>query len=240
MIQPSPDLAPERARRHDGITPEREREFLETLAATGCITEAAAAIGISRTALYRMRKHDPAFSARWAEALHDAVAVLADDAFERAVKGRSEGVFYKGEQIGERVRHNDRMVMFLLRSHDPATYGNASGQADSTTKERPYSGEGRSPVSGRSQLDPDLRRSTHSVDSIDQPQPTRNCGTRVSPVLAQTLSTSHHEPEEDMDDETFRAELRKLRGSPELPRPLSKRAARRLAAKGRLPVGQLD
>jgi hypothetical protein len=43
-------------------------------------------------------------------------------------------------------------------------------------------------------------------------------------------------PEEDMDDATFRAELRKLRSSPEIPRHLSKRNARRLAAKGRLPA----
>jgi len=43
-------------------------------------------------------------------------------------------------------------------------------------------------------------------------------------------------PEEDMDDATFRAELRQLRSSPEIPRHLSKRNARRLAARGRLPA----
>ena len=55
--QPSQTAMSERLQRHDGITPDRER-LLETLAATGSITDAAATIGISRAALYRMRKHD--------------------------------------------------------------------------------------------------------------------------------------------------------------------------------------
>lgn len=125
-LAPSPEPAPDRTPRHDGLTPARREEFLETLAATGSITDAAAAIGISRTALYRMRQHDAAFAERWTAALREATAVLADDAFERAVKGTSEPVWYKGEQIGARVRHNDRMVMFLLRSHDPETYARPS------------------------------------------------------------------------------------------------------------------
>ena len=212
----SPTATSERTPRHDGVTPEREKEFLETLAATASITEAAAAIGISRAALYRMRKHDPAFAERWSEALRDATAVLADEAFERAAKGVSDPVWYKGEQIGERVRYSERMIMFLLRSHDPETYGRGeAARAPSVGARFPGARRGPAPV-----------------------RPALNAAARFSPSLASTLSTSPAEADEDVieddfDDATFRAELRAYRGG-EIPPSFGKRAARRRAAKARL------
>ncbi len=53
--QPTPDPVSTRTIRHDGLTPERQTEFLATLAATGSVSEAAVAAGVSRTALYRFR-----------------------------------------------------------------------------------------------------------------------------------------------------------------------------------------
>ena len=44
-----------------------EESFLDGLAATGCVTSAAAAAGISTNALYRRREHYPEFAARWDE-----------------------------------------------------------------------------------------------------------------------------------------------------------------------------
>lgn len=226
MSQPQPTPAPGRAPRHDGLTPERQEEFLTTLAATGCISHAAAAAGISRTALYRLRNSPDgaAFQARWKEALQDAVSELGDAAFSRALKGISEPVWYKGEQIGERVRYDNKLLMFLLRAHDPATYARPPEPRAARTIANPF---------------PDFpRRATAPM-----PAPA------FSPDLASTLSTSPASPnalserdlellemEEAMDDESFHAELRKLRGGPQIPQRLSKRNARRLAAKGRLPA----
>jgi hypothetical protein len=211
MLEPSPASPPPRTPRHDGITPERQEEFLEMLAATGSITEAAAAVGVSRAALYKFRKRPDAaaFSARWSEALREATAVLADDAFERAARGSVEPVWYKGEQIGERVRHNDRLLMFLLRAHDPDTYA-------------------RPPAPAR----PAPRSSVRTAAAHRE--------NRVSPDGASTLSTSQDDEElqdafEAYDFERRRTKLRALRDYPGPPRPLSKRAARRLAAKGRVP-----
>jgi hypothetical protein len=98
--------------------------------------------------------------------------------------------------------------MFLLRSHDPATYARPEDARPARATARPLMRDAE-PLSPR--------------------------------VPVSTLSTSQAEseadrPEEDMTDEAFRAELRALRSSPEIPRRLSKRNARRLAAKGRLPV----
>jgi hypothetical protein len=220
--QPSPDPVSSRTTRHDSLTPERQAEFLATLAATGNISEAAAAAGISRTALYRLRgsPEGAAFRARWAEALRDATAVLAEAAFDRALNGASEPVWYKGEQIGERVRYNDRLLMFLLRSHDPDTYARPDRPAQ-------HPAQSARPAAGSSRTAQDLapRTPRFGVNFVS-----------TSEVAPEQNGPEANTPEDDMDDETFRAELRKLRGSPELPRRLSKRNARRLAAKGRLPA----
>lgn len=217
MLHPSHQPAPGRTPRHDGLTPERQEEFLEMLAATGSITEAAAAVGISRTALYKLRANPAAaaFRERWAGALREATAVLAGEAFERALKGTSQPIWYKGEQIGERVRHNDRLLMFLLRAHDPAIYGRAD-EARPAGKSRSPAGAGEQAVQSAEPRAPRVLVSTSST--------------------SQTVDESEDMPEGDMDDTRFRAELLKLRGSPPIPKRLSKRNARRLAAKGRLPI----
>ena len=43
---------------------------------------------------------------------------LLDEATERALSGREEPVWYRGEHIGTRTVHNDRLLMFLL-AHKP-------------------------------------------------------------------------------------------------------------------------
>ncbi len=153
---------------------------------------------------------------------------LGDAAFSRALNGVSEPVWYKGEQIGARVRHDNRLLMFLLRAHDPATYAPPPPPRAARPIANPF---------------PDFPRMPSARPAAPPAAPA------FPRDLASTLSTSPSAPgglsdedlallasEEGMDDETFRAELRKLRSSPEIPRRLSKRNARRLAAKGRLPA----
>ena len=110
--------------RHDGLTAERQRIFLETLAATGSVGRAAKACGLSRQALYahRNRADVPAFREAWEVALSCSVAVLADAAFERAIDGVEEPVFWKGEQVGTRQRYNDKLLIALLRARDPFAF----------------------------------------------------------------------------------------------------------------------
>ncbi len=52
---------PLRARR-DGWTPERQARFLGWLAQTGCITQAAAKLGMARETAYRLRRREGAES----------------------------------------------------------------------------------------------------------------------------------------------------------------------------------
>jgi hypothetical protein len=112
------------AARHDGLTAERQRIFLETLAATGSVSRAAKACGLSKQALYahRNRADVPAFREAWEVALSCAINRLGDIAFERAIDGVEEPVFWKGEQIGTRRRYNDNLLVALLRARDPFAF----------------------------------------------------------------------------------------------------------------------
>ena len=123
---PIPEQAPVTpAQRHDGVTTERQRLFLETLAATGSVSRAAKACGLSRQALYayRNRADVPAFRAAWDVAMSCAINILGDIAFDRAIEGVEEPVFWKGEQVGTRRRYSDNLLATLLRMRDPFTYG---------------------------------------------------------------------------------------------------------------------
>lgn len=111
--------------RHDGWTPQRQALFLETLADTGCVSHAAARVGLSVESAYRLRrrKNAASFAAAWEGALAHGTQRLVDLAFERAIDGVAVPVFYKGEVVGERRTYSDKLLMFALRHHDPLRYG---------------------------------------------------------------------------------------------------------------------
>ena len=121
-----PDFAPaERRFRHDGWTPHRQRDFIAALAQTGCVTDAAAAVGMSVRSAYALRAVPLAtsFRAAWDIALDYAVHRLADAALSRAINGVARPVFFNGEQVGEQRFFDERLTMFLLRARDPARFG---------------------------------------------------------------------------------------------------------------------
>lgn len=115
---------PPRRHRKDSFTPERQKEFLETLAATASVADAARAANISRVTAYKLYNSADAgpFRAAWDEALRAARNVLASTAFDRAVNGVEEIVYHQGQRIGVRWKYNDRLLMFLLRVRDPLNY----------------------------------------------------------------------------------------------------------------------
>jgi hypothetical protein len=125
-----PAFAPVAVRyRHDGWTPAKQTAFIEALADTACVVEAAARVGMSAESAYRLRRHAgaTAFVNAWDAALENAVQRLVDTAFSRAIHGVPRAVFHKGEKVGEQRIYSDRLLTFLLRYHDPNYYGNLSG-----------------------------------------------------------------------------------------------------------------
>lgn len=116
---------PPQRHRHDGFTPEKIAIFIRTLRATGSVTDAARAAGITRKSAYDLYGREDAgyFRAAWDEALRGpANQVLAATAYDRAINGVEEAVWYKGEFRGWRVRHDNRLLMWLLRVRDPLNF----------------------------------------------------------------------------------------------------------------------
>lgn len=105
--------------RHDGWTPERQRNFIAALAQTGCVTRAAAEVNMSQRNCYFLRNAPGAeeFRKAWDAAIDCGVALLKDIAFERAIEGVLVPVIAGGKVIGYQRKHNDALAIFILRHY---------------------------------------------------------------------------------------------------------------------------
>jgi hypothetical protein len=106
--------------RQDGWTADRLRIFLNTLAQSGVVADAARVAGISVPSAYRLRNraHGRAFHIAWNAALLLAHRRLADDLLSRAVNGCREVVYRDGKLVSERHRHDNRLGLALLKRYD--------------------------------------------------------------------------------------------------------------------------
>lgn len=119
----APDLTPllqTHRLRVDGWTVEMQRDFLRTLADTGCVSHAAKAAGVSRSTAYAMRHRatHSTFALAWDVAIQLGRKRLLDIAMERAIEGQEVAIWYRGEQVGTRTVFNDRLLTFLI-GHTP-------------------------------------------------------------------------------------------------------------------------
>lgn len=104
------------------LTTRARTTFLETLRATGNVTGAAAAAGVSRTCAYEHRAADEAFAAAWKEAEEIATDALEAEARRRAIEGVEEPVYYLGKECGRVRKYSDRMLEILLKAHRPGKF----------------------------------------------------------------------------------------------------------------------
>lgn len=123
--------------RHDGWTTQRQVTFLDALAASHSVSEAARAVGMSRQSAYALRarlKGEPFDLARTA-AFRCRFDALAEAALDRAINGVEVQHFYNGELVGTTRRYDERLTLALLAmrgtggarrtsaSHPAAEYG---------------------------------------------------------------------------------------------------------------------
>ncbi len=110
--------------RRNSITPERQRAFISSLAATGIVTQAARSIGASLEALYRLRNMPGAqgFAAAWEAAIDRGMARLEDCALERAIAGEERVVVSGGEVVARWTRYDTGLLQFLLRQRRSERY----------------------------------------------------------------------------------------------------------------------
>lgn len=117
-----------RKARLDGWSPEKQRLFIATLADTGSVTKAARAVGMSTKSAYELRRQPDAagFAQAWASAIRQGMNRLIDVCLERALEGTEQPIYDReGRVIGHRVKHHERMAMFLLRAHMPELFRDA-------------------------------------------------------------------------------------------------------------------
>lgn len=120
---------PRQTSRHDGWTPERQRQFIEALADTGSVDAACRAVDMSQPGAYLLRRQPGAesFRAAWEKALELGVQRIEDVAMDRALNGVEVPVYSYGKLVGTRTAYNDRLLMFMLRNRAPGRF--ADGRA---------------------------------------------------------------------------------------------------------------
>lgn len=147
--------------RRDGWTPERQLRFLELLSQSGSVQKAALAVGMSASGAYRFRmRASRAFVQRWDDAHEIALSAVIDSAMERAIHGTVNPVFYKGEIMGERVTHDSRLSIFLLKMSLPSLFGQGAGNSASPVLNR---------ETGTSEVEERVARIREKALAISQP-----------------------------------------------------------------------
>lgn len=109
---------PRRFNRGDVWTAQVQRDFIEALADTGSVEDACRIAGRSPASAYRLRRHPLGgeFAAAWQRAIDFGIKRIEDFAMDRALNGVEVPVYYHGEFKGTLRRHNERLVMFMLRN----------------------------------------------------------------------------------------------------------------------------
>jgi len=105
-------------KRHDGWTPDRQRDFLAALHATGVVAAAARAAGMSAKSAYRLRARPVAasFAAAWDKLLRQTRERAYDLAMEAAFTESLVPRTYRGQFVGLRTADNERMILAALRA----------------------------------------------------------------------------------------------------------------------------
>ncbi len=97
--------------------------FLNHFERSRSVTEASARTGIDETTARRWRRKFPAFNRRWIEIVEGRARCRTEDLTLRA--GEPQVVrryFFRGKQVGELTRHEDRALMYLIQRADTAQH----------------------------------------------------------------------------------------------------------------------
>ncbi len=129
--EPSPDArlsftpVPRLTKRWNGLTPLKQRTFIETLANCGSVDMAARAIATSDSALYQLRRAEGAesFAAAWEVAIEMGARRVLDLLMDHAIHGTPEKLIKDGGVILERRKYNTRAMMWIVQQRFPEQYG---------------------------------------------------------------------------------------------------------------------
>lgn len=110
--------------------------FIASLAECGEVRAALTTVGLSPKSAYRLRTTDADFDRAWdAALLHSRHAVVAE-LTSRALHGWQEEVWFRGELVGTRTRHDNRLLLALLARLDRAA--GTADQPERTQRAAPH------------------------------------------------------------------------------------------------------
>ena len=105
------------------VTPKKKAQFLDALAQTGNVRQAAKAVGFSANRFYVHRRQDPTFAQAWEETMEQAMdTVLEPEAIRRTVEGVEKPVYHQGRQVGTVREYSDTLLIFLLKGWKSERY----------------------------------------------------------------------------------------------------------------------
>ena len=105
------------------VTPKKKTQFLDALALTGNVRQAAKAVGFSANRFYVHRRQDPTFAQAWEETMEQAMdTVLEPEAIRRTVEGVEKPVYHQGRQVGTVREYSDTLLIFLLKGWKSERY----------------------------------------------------------------------------------------------------------------------
>ncbi len=100
----------------------RDAAFFVALENGHPVRAACKAAGYTRQVVYRWRRRDPEFDARWREALAIAADLLEEEADRRGRDGFDEPVFFQGAQCGAKRKYSDALLLARLKAVRPELY----------------------------------------------------------------------------------------------------------------------
>jgi len=100
-------------------------KFLAGLSLTNSPTLAARFARTTKQTVYNHRKWDSQFAEQWAQAERDAVELLHSRAFQRALEGDCEPVYYMGIPVGYIRKFDSRLQIEMLRAYKPDVFKTA-------------------------------------------------------------------------------------------------------------------
>lgn len=103
------------------INSKLKNDFLNYYIRTGTISKAAKRAHISRQTHYDWMR-DEKYAEAFAKADTMAADLLEEEAWNRAVNGCSQAIYYKGEKIGTKKVMSDYLLAFLLKGKKPHIY----------------------------------------------------------------------------------------------------------------------
>lgn len=103
-------------------TPEGDTLFFTALENGHPISAACNAADYSVASVYRWRKEEPEFLSRWREAILIGGDLLEEEADRRGRDGVDQPVYYRGEEVGQKKRYSDGLLLSRLKAIRPELY----------------------------------------------------------------------------------------------------------------------